>query len=169
MLSQFNSLIGLMSVFDLQMGSHSVGAVMLQRESIRFFFFFFSRNWEINELARERKFITWIRLGGFASKSHQHHLCVVPTPHLSNLCDTWLGSIDMREICQPPCLFTACADSLAACLFVYSLSRSKQMPSLFFSAFPLFHQASESKALNSDGPCCTDLFRQIYMFCKLMS
>lgn len=107
--------------------------------------------------------LIWLRLQGFAPKSHQHHPCVVPTPHLSNLCDTWLTSIDMREICQPPCLFTVCADSLAGCLFVYSLSRSKQMPSLFSSAFPLSHRVSESESLNSYRPCCTDLFTELYV------
>lgn len=85
---------------------------------------------------------------GFTPKSQQHHPCVVPIPHLYDLHETWLDSTDTGEICQPPCLFTACADSLAACLFVYSPSRSKLMPCVFFSAFLLSQQAHESKCFN---------------------
>lgn len=60
---------------------------------------------------------TWVSLW------HRH--CVFPPPHPSNLCDTWPGSIDMREICQPPCLLTVCPDSLAVCLFTHCLGQSR--------------------------------------------
>lgn len=91
----------------------------------------------INELGGDQQSIVLIRREGFVMKSYQHHLCV-PTSHLSNLLDTWLRSIAMSyEICQPPCLLTGCADSLAACLFVYSLSRSKQMPPLLLCLLAL--------------------------------
>lgn len=66
----------------------------------------------------------------------QCRLCVGITLHLSKQCDAWLPPIDLVKICQPPCLFSGCADSLAACLFVYPLSRSKQVPSLSLSLPP---------------------------------
>lgn len=119
----------------------------------------FKRMGVSDELLKGKKVIIWILSERCATKSHQHHLCVVSTSHLSNQRDTWLRSIDMREICQPPCLFTGCADSLAACLFVYSLSRSKQMPSLFFPPLSLPHHPFNLSLCNSYEPCCADLFR----------
>lgn len=112
--------------------------------------------------------ITLIRREGFVPKSYQHHLCV-PTSHLSDLLDTWLRSTAMSyEICQPPCLFTGCADSLAGCLFVYPLCLGQSRHPLFFSAFSLSRRAAESGSALSHKPSCADLFTR-YICCKVMS
>lgn len=79
--------------------------------------------------------------GGFATKPHKHQESVVPAPLLSDPCETWLCSIDMKEICPSACLLTGHADRLAACLFVHSLPRSEQTPPLFLRAFALVLRA----------------------------
>lgn len=55
----------------------------------------------------------------------------------------------------PSCLLTTCADSLAACLFVYSPSRSKLKPFLFFSASPPAQQTQDFECLNTHMFRCT--------------
>lgn len=121
------------------------------------FFFKIESVFEIDKLLKKESYYM-VKTARICSKvaSSSPVCCSNTLP--SKLRDTWLSSIDMREICQPPCLFTVCADSLAVCLFVYSLSRSKKMPSLFLPAFSPSHPASESQSLNSYRLCFSDLF-----------
>lgn len=87
----------------------------------------------------------------------QCRLCVGSTLHLLNQCEVWLPPIDLVKICQPPCLFSGCADSLAACLFVYSLSRSKQVP-FFFSLAHLSLSLHPLSLCSTYRACSADLF-----------
>lgn len=109
------------------------------------------------------------RLNAIGEVLPRRRLCVVSTLHLSKQCDAWLPPIDMVKICQPPCLFSGCADSLAACLFVYSLSRSKQVPSLFLPPpLPLSLPPHPLSLCNTYKAPCADLFRW-YLCCEVMS